>query len=432
MKSLSKNLTAQMYSQAVTFTVQLGMVPVLIGFWGVEAFGVWALLTAIPTYLSFSDFGFTFIAKNDMAMSVAAGNREYALETFQSILLLLTFLIGGLAITLGSAVLLLPLDRVFEFGEESLATVRAVLLLQITAALLYQLFLLLSAGVRCEGRAALETVFGASGRLFEALLIVISALAGGGLVLAAVAVLVARLATLGFVIGWLYRTTPWLRLGFSAARTQRLKQLFWPSVNYMAVPLSNALLIQAPVVILGAVATPAAVALYTVSRTVARMGMSVANMVSYAFTPEYSFAWGRRDEGGFRRMMRLQTFVIAAIAATYLAAAWWVLPWGVSLLSHNQIAPHEALSMALAIGVMLEMLWTAGFAPLSAVNRHREVARAFLVFASGAIAASVTLTSPSDMAAAVAAAQFATLGVALWRLGGLDKALTEHIRGGTS
>ena len=422
-RALSRNLGAQVYAQAVTFAVQLGMLPLLIWAWGVETFGVWALLTAIPAYLSFSDFGFTFIAKNDMAMRVAAGDREGAIETFQSILALLVLVATALGFALLGLVCVLPLDRIFNLGGLPLDEVRWVLGLQIVMALIYQFFLLASAGVRCEGHAALETVFGATGRFVEATAIAAAVLSGGSLLAATLGALVARLAALVFVTGWLRFRTPWLRIGFSVATRARLACLFGPSVGYMAVPISNALLIQAPVLILGAVATPAAVALFSVSRTVARLGMAATNMVTYAFVPEYSFAWGRRDGDGFRHLLRLQTGVIWAAVAMYAAAAFWLLPWGVRLVSHGQIAPRAALCAALATGVVFEMLWTSVFAPLSAVNRHRVVARAFLVFSVAAIVVSMPLATPVAIGWAVATAQLCTMLVALPQVFVLRRAL---------
>src|SRR5260370_15187370 len=68
----------------VTAIVQIVSVPVFLHFWGVKLYGEWLILSAIPTYLMLSDMGFGSVAGNDMTMRVAAGDREGALETFQS------------------------------------------------------------------------------------------------------------------------------------------------------------------------------------------------------------------------------------------------------------------------------------------------------------------------------------------------------------
>ena len=43
-------------SKAASTVIQLVQVPVLLHFWGRTMFGVWGVLTAIPWYLSFSEF----------------------------------------------------------------------------------------------------------------------------------------------------------------------------------------------------------------------------------------------------------------------------------------------------------------------------------------------------------------------------------------
>lgn len=382
---LSKNLLAQTYSQSVIFAVQLGSVPLLIQAWGIETFGVWILLTAIPTYLSFSDFGFTFVAKNDMSMRVAGGDRVGALETFQSIFVLLLLVAAVLIVVLGGAVLLLPWSEIFNLGAQTSDTARDVLLLQIVSALLYQFMLLLSAGVRCEGRAALETSFAASARLLDAGAILTTALLGGDLVDVAIAALIMRLFSLSALGVWLRVSTPWLILGTSKASISRIKEKMLPSLTYMMVPISNALLIQAPVIILGGVASPAIVALYAITRTVSRLGMSVANMLNYSFVPEYSFAQGRGDFPRFKSLLRLHLILTGAGVITYMAVAPFVVPFGVALLSKGLVVPNFYLGLILVVAISLEMVWSGLFSPSSALNAHRPVAVAFLVVSCGAI-----------------------------------------------
>src|SRR5690606_26689776 len=81
---LSTGLAAQTYSQAVTIGTQLLSVPVLISAWGVEQYGVWLLISAIPAYLALADLGFAQVGGSDMTMRLARGDREGALVTYQT------------------------------------------------------------------------------------------------------------------------------------------------------------------------------------------------------------------------------------------------------------------------------------------------------------------------------------------------------------
>jgi hypothetical protein len=71
-------------SKASYTLIQLIQVPVLMHFWGRAMFGVWGILTATPTYLSFSNVGFGSVAGNEMTMLMARGEQEQALTVFQS------------------------------------------------------------------------------------------------------------------------------------------------------------------------------------------------------------------------------------------------------------------------------------------------------------------------------------------------------------
>ncbi|VDC33967.1 hypothetical protein XINFAN_04168 [Pseudogemmobacter humi] len=402
---VGRNLLAQLYSQVVTFAIQLGTVPFLIMAWGVDRFGVWLLLTAIPSYLALADFGFTFIAKNDMTMRVAKGDRNGALVTYQSIFVLLLIGCTGFAAALTLGVLAAPLDHWFDLGEESLSTAREVLLLQFGAVLVYQFFLLSCAGLRCEGMAATEASLAATSRLVEAMGVVGVALSGGGLVAAAIVGLVVRMGFTIGTLGWLARKAPWLRLSFAHLERARLQALAGPSLSYMLVPISNALLIQAPLVILGAFATPAAVALFGVTRTVARLGMSGANMLAYAFTPEYSHAAGAGDTLRFQRSLKRHLVLFLIGFALYLALCLPFGSLGVQMISGGKIAPVTTLVWLMVAGVALEMLWNSLFAPLVALNRHRHLPVLMTSAAAVAILASLAWPTTTGVALMILLAQ---------------------------
>ncbi|QCO20700.1 hypothetical protein C9E88_003830 [Acinetobacter cumulans] len=371
--SLNKNILAQGYSQIVTLAVQIATVPFLIHFWGLELFGVWVILTAIPTYLALSDFGFTFIAKNNMSMFVSAGNRQQALVTFQSIFILLI----GICLVLGTilylCVIYIPFDRILNIGEFSVESVRSVLLLQFFAVLIYQFFLLNCAGLRCEGFAVAETFLAATGRLLEAISIVVIASLGFGLIEASIGILAVRVLFLGLSYLIIRIKISWLNFNCRYVQKDRIKELAGPSLSYMLVPMTNALMIQSPIMVLGAFSTPAIVAMFSVSRTVARLGMSGANMLSYAFTPEYSYAWGEKNFFRFKKALNYHFKLLALGMIVYLIISLFFITDIVEMLSKENIKADLVLCLLLSLAVIIEMLWTTFFTPLVAVNRHKKL-----------------------------------------------------------
>src|SRR6185437_4289622 len=97
--------------------------------WGIKVYGEWLILSVLPTYLALSDVGFGSVAANDMTMRVAAGDRDGALETFQSTWLLISLtslIVAGLAVL---AIFELPLSRLLNISSISLSDTRLILVI---------------------------------------------------------------------------------------------------------------------------------------------------------------------------------------------------------------------------------------------------------------------------------------------------------------
>lgn len=385
---LGRTFGAQAYGQAVTIVVQVALVPLLLRAWGAEIYGAWLMLSAIPFYLTFSDFGFTFVAKNEMVMAVAAGRRAAALAVFHSIFAMLCVALPALMLATIGVVAVVPLS----FAGIGAGTARGALILLVANVLLYQPFLLVCAGIRAENRPASEALWAASARLGEGAAIALAALAEGGVVAAAAAMVASRLLALVAGYGWLRRRSAWLYLGFRAADRRELRRLSGPALSYMAMPAAQALLIQGPVLIVGGMLGAVSVVLFSTSRTLARLGTAGANMINNSVVSEYSALAGAGDGAGFARLARLQLGVTALITLFYGAAVLAVAPILLPVLTHGAVPVVWPFFAIVVAGVAAEMAWSALFTPIAAVNRHRSVALRFLMLAGAALAACWPLT----------------------------------------
>jgi len=370
---LARVFSAQLYNQIATMGVQLALVPLLLHTWGAGRYGTWLLLSAIPTYLTLSDFGFTFIAKNEMVMQVAAGRRNEARRTFQSIFVLLavaTPVLLALAIAL---VWLCDVSRVLSLGSFPVTEARIVLMLLLGNIILYQFQLLVSAGIRCENRAASESSWAASARVGEGFAIALVALSGGSLVAVALATVANRFLFSIASYAWMRRRTPWLALGTRAADRAEIRRLLHPALGYMLMPFSQALLIQGPVLVLGALAGPVQVVVFSTSRTLARVGTAATNMVNNTVVTEYSARAGLGDGVGFARLFRLHLGISAVAIAIYSGAILLLDTPLMHIFTHGKVAIVEPFFAIMVGAVAAEMLWTAMFTPISAINRHVAV-----------------------------------------------------------
>ncbi|MDA9543897.1 hypothetical protein ACM43_04880 [Bradyrhizobium sp. CCBAU 45321] len=394
---LGRNLTAHVFNQIVTITIQLATIPILIKAWGVQTYGAWLVLTAIPQYLAFADLGFTTIAKNEIARLAVGGNKSDALSVFQSIFWMLTVAGGALLLATGVILHFLPIGGVFSIGPLSDGQARIILLSQIAGVVAYQFFYLFCAGIRSEGYPATETTLAALLRASETMVLLSCALEGINVAAAAFAsVLVRIIATLLLPL-WLMRIAPWLHIGLSNASFVWIRRLFFPSLTYTLVPLTTAFVLQGPIIILGANATAVEVALYSTARTVTRIGVAGANLVTQAFLPEYSFARGRRDSARTIRLIRMQVLILTAGMLAYVCTLVWFGPEVIHILSHSQLQTSGWLLLFLAAAAIAEMVWSSLFGVLTVMNAHSQSALWYvLIVGIGAVSALVLRLSAAE------------------------------------
>ena len=418
--SLRRNILAQGGGQAGLLAVQLVSVPLLIAAWGIDGFGTWAMLTALAGLLALSDLGFTFAVKNDLALRLARGDRAGARASYQSVLVLLLGSCAVLALLIAGGVLMAWrigwLARLSQGGEVA----AAIAWLAATAGL-SQFFLLGCAGLRGIGRPAEEITAAATARIAEGIAVVTVALLGHGIASAAAAACLVRAVACGVLWWRLRRLAPWLRSGLRSgvpeARRDRLRLLASPALSYLLIPLAQAGLLHAPPLLLGLMSGPTGVALYAVTRTVARAGTTAATLVNHALVPEYSYAFGAGRAQRVAALIRLHQTLIGMGALAYAAILAALGPMLIHWFSGGSVTAQSALLAAIGLSVLLEMGWTACLAPRAARNAHRRIALSAPLGAAVGLGAGVALAGviapPVALGCGVALAHGLICGAAL-------------------
>lgn len=428
-RRLGRTLLAQLYSQVVTIACQLALVPLLLGVWGAERYGAWLVLTAVPTFLTFSDFGFTFVAKNEMAIAVAAGNRRKALATFQSIFLLLNMIAPALLLMAVLAIFAVDLQKVLSITLISGSDLRWALLFLVANVLLYQYFLLVCAGIRAENRPATESMWAATSRLCESVLYGASAALTKDFAIIAGIGLLSRIVFLAAAYRSMRRMSPWLSLGRSAAAREEIGRLAHPAFAYMLVPIGQALLIQGPVVLIGKLMGPIPVVVFSTTRTLARVGTAVTNMFNNTLVAEYSATAGRGDSVRFRQLRRVQLTICLGLIAGYVIALLVFGPFAMRLFTHGKVELVNPLFHLILAAVALEMMWSAQFTPISAINLHKQVTYALALAAVIGIIVMYLIIPASGVvgaAAVVCAIHLAMVLVCAWMTGQVSRQERLH------
>ena len=388
---LKKGLSAQAYAQIVNVLIQLATVPLLITAWGVELYGAWLILTAIPVYLAMSDLGFANAAQNDMTMAVGRGDRAAELETFQSAWLLVLVVSLVVMLVLGGLVPLAPLSDWFDLArlsEDSAVVLLWLLglhvLLSIQTSLIY-------AGFHCVGAYGQGQFLLASVRLLEFALLALAVVLGGGPVAAAGAWLAGRVAgTIGMRLV-LRRANPDLAIGWSHARMATVKRLARPALASLAFPVGNALNLQGMVIIVGALLSPTAVAVFATLRAMTRFGIQLVGALNATVYPEISAAFGADNTERVRKLHNHACQAAAWVSATVAVALLLFGAWLVELWTAGAVHMQWDIFVLFVAILMVNGLWQASLMLVYATNRHMRFAAVYVAVNLGALVGAYVL-----------------------------------------
>ena len=358
--------------------VQLVQVPVFLHFWGVPLYGEWMIVTAIPSYLQISNFGFGSVAGNEMTMMTARGDREGALRVFQSCWWLITIICTSCIALLGLAVYWLPAARYLRLHAIGESDTKWILFYLGCAVLLAQLESLLQSAYRCIGRypygAFLKSMFSLTA--FGLMLVPVSL--GGG---ARVTALVFALANVFFTLVMcvmVRRDIPWIRFGFRHASFAEIRRLTKPAFAFMAFPIGNALNLQGTLMAVGYALGPTSVVIFGTARTVSRVAFQIVQMVNNTFWPEMSAAFGTNDMALTRALHRRACQMALAISLLIVAAMMTLGPWFLNHWTGGHVPPSRRLLAILLLVVIANALWSTSSTLLAAINRHQRLAAWYL------------------------------------------------------
>ncbi len=382
-RRLFHSIGATSLGPALTAVIQLVSVPMFLHFWGAKLYGEWLVLSAIPIYLGFTDFGFGSVAGSEMTMLVARGEKQAALEVFQSTWLLTTLASASFGLLVGLGLGVLPVERWLNIAILSRGQVIAILCVLCFYVFLDLQWTVIAAGFKCDGNYALGTLLG----------VVVSFCANAFSVVVVVChatplVVALTLVCFRFLGNWicqfvLKRKSPWLSHGYGHARVSVIRKLFGPAIAFMAFPAGNAFISQGMTVLVGAVLGPIAVVMYSTARTLTRSVFQMVAMITNGVWAELSTALGA---GNILLARNLHRCACQASLGLSLAAVSFLAVFGPGIYgvwTHHNVTFDHPLFYILLIEVLANAFWfTSSIVPI-AWNRHQRQA---LVYVSATVA----------------------------------------------
>jgi len=374
-----KGISAFFVGQIFYFLLRILLPPLFLRAWGVNIYGEWLVLTSLVTYLSLVDLGSQLYIVNRLTQAHAQndiGLFRSLLHTGMTlffILPLVVFLIFSTIITLS------PIQQWLHLHVISSTMAQGVLI-----ALAFQFVFSLPQGL-------LTGVYRAIGKLPRGVMLC-NIITLGQLVFTALALwLHASL----FIVA-LVQTLPFLLVAFVAAldlnihhpefhlfslkyaRLNLLKEFIFPSLNFLAIQLSQAFSIQGIVIIVGIALGSLQVVMFSTMRTIVYLIRQILSLVSNTAWPELT----RLDAQ--RRNTDLYTLYTFILRTTMVASATIVilLHYSVSYLYrlwlHDKVPFDQFLMDLFFLYGIQQMLYLCCANFLMSVNHHKALAKVYL------------------------------------------------------
>ena len=364
---------AQSFSKFCYTIIQLIQVPFLLHFWSESTYGEWLALSALPSYLMFSNLGFGSVAMHEMTMSIARDEEEAALRVFQSCWWLIVICLTVTVIVVALILNVLPIASLLNIHAISEHDARFIIFCLGLAVLLGQLEALLQAAYRSIGRNAFGMVLGAVFTTlgFTAILVPVSL--GYGPRTAAMtfaATNISGTVILGIMVR---RDVHWIRFGWRYASFSEIKRLAMPALAFLGLPMSMALNIQGTILVISHVLGPLAVVVFATARTVSRVTLQLVQMINITFEPEFSKTFAQKNWGLIRTLHQRacqSALILSGITVAIMIAG------GPFLLNHwtqGKVPPSRPLLSILLLVVIVYSLWQTSSSILLATNQHKRL-----------------------------------------------------------
>jgi O-antigen/teichoic acid export membrane protein len=369
-RRVAAGVSANIFDKLIVAGTQLAMVPVLANAWGLHLYGLWVMMITVPSFFAVADFGFAQAAGTKMTMAVARGERDEAIEIFQSAWAAILTSSSVLVLAAVAIVLLLPPSLFGSDPGMPVDQVRATLLLLVIYGIASIQGGIFFAGFRCAGLFAVGAFWNALIILIESGAVIVAVLMGASPPLAALTILGGRLLGLAVQNILLRRRVPWLKIGLSRARMAEVKALFVPSGLVVLLPIAQAFYLQGSALALGIAAGQAIVPSFTAARTLSRVGMQMCWLLNTPLMPEFSAA-SARDDRRSQALMVLATIIFSAVLIVPYAVIFSLFGQKLILIwTHGAIHSPQPLIWAMSASILFGGFWFPLSNLILALNRH--------------------------------------------------------------
>ena len=372
-----RSFGADTLGQILNIGMRILLVPLFLSTWGSQGYGEWLVLTALAGWFSLGDLGGQLYFINRMTSDWASKS----FDTFQKVYStgLLLFLISS-CVLFALVVIILPLLPLVEWlNFRSIdAELLNIILLIIALKFLLSLPLGLLLGVyRAIGLQATSVMYGNLILLIQLIASVIALLNNAGMLLLASIEVLPIVLIIPIVFWDLHRRLPKeIELfNFSYVDTMIIRDSVSPSLHFLSLQLSAAMIIQGSIIVMAKTLGPIEIAIFSSMRIIANVMSRVMGTISHAAWPELTRLAIQGKHEKLSKLFKIVLFLALFIGLCYLSI---IVNFGESLFYwwlNDSLAYDNRVMFLLSSQVVLSVMWNWGGNLLMATNQHQKYAR---------------------------------------------------------
>jgi O-antigen/teichoic acid export membrane protein len=351
---------------------QVASVPILLSVWGPKGYGLWLMVSAIPSYAVLSDFGFGSAAAVLMTQMVAKDQKAEALQVFQSVGVLVSGILTVMLVASVGVFMAFPfLAHLFGLNAPEPDVAWAFLILMVYSAAIAMMSVV-GIGFRSTKRYARGTILYDLPMPLESAALLIAALTTHSFVICAAAQLAVRIPAFILYYSRLRVDEPWLHMGWSHASLSIIRRLTKPSLANFALPFALSMSVQGVVFTVGLGFGPAAAGMFGAVRTFTRLPLQLVAVLTRASGPELTLAHTLTNKPLIARLTALNLTMTLVTFAPFILAS----PWGgvlMHLVTRGRMLVHPDFYVAMEIVAAVQATWSTLAIFLLAENKLQKI-----------------------------------------------------------
>jgi O-antigen/teichoic acid export membrane protein len=381
-------LAAVWSGQTISMIENLAVVPIYLWYWSPERYGEWLALSALVGYLGTLDLGMNMAGGNKLTQEYARGDLgAFRLYQRAALVFYLSIAIAG-TILLAFVVVALPITQWTGLkltGRREAALVVFLLGSQVLWSMPAGFITGTYRAMGDMGRTAWVTNaqnVAAVGLAAACLLV------GGGMVQMAFVELSCMAVTTVLVLFDLKRNHSAAMPGLGGARLSLIRELVRPSASFGLLMLSEAIRLQAIVLLVSRVLGARAVTVFVSSRTLCNLARQMTGTLKNAVWPHVTAIEAQGQYTAIRPFHRMWVVGSTALCLAIAAALWFEGASVIQVWTRGKLTGDVGLLRLLLIQMVLQSPWLASGLISVASSRHGKLSLSY--FWSSLIAVGVT------------------------------------------